>query len=86
MMHPVAFDGQLTGGIVTAFPETLTKNRSVVPLKNSAIGEQAAFAVLKDGPTIELFMTPAVTGTSQSAVTAPLVLQTIKSPVPSELL
>ena len=75
---------QLMGAPATALPGTLRNIRSVVPFRNSVIGEQATSTVVSVGPRIGVPMTPLVIGICHNALNAPLVPQTYKFPVPPE--
>lgn len=81
MMQPVPVV-QLIGAAVSAFPATLRNIRSVLPLRNSVIGEQVDMAVVREGPRMGVPMTPLVIGICHSALTVPLVPQAYKFPVP----
>src|SRR5580700_2423452 len=83
MMQP-ATNGQPMGTPVTAFPVTLRNIRSVVPFRNSVIGEQVPSAVVSAGPRTGVPITPAVIGICHSALTKPLVPHAYKFPVPPE--
>ena len=75
---------QLMGPTATALSATLRNIRSVVPFKNSVIGEQATLAVVNKGPTTGVPMTPPAIGIFHSALTVPLVPQAYRFPVPPE--
>src|SRR5271167_2401344 len=85
MMHPV-FVGQFICAFVWPLAATLTKSLSVVPFRNSVIGEHSALAVVSCGPCTGVPITPAVIGICHKEVrVAPAcvaVLQTYRFPVP----